>query len=172
MAPSSAGWCCRGCCSSRWWCGRGSTGAPPVAQASGSPPHGGGRTSCSSSWFSPSWRSPSSACSFEGPTGRSTGRGKRGRRFRRGSDMEKRTNSPYPGWDRPLLGVVGLVLVVSTVIFAWADRVHDWRDYQSEFRGLVAEKFGADKAATVPGGIQQIWVSALRRADRCTTCHQ
>jgi cytochrome c2 len=86
--------------------------------------------------------------------------------------MEKRTNSPYPGWDRPLLGAVGLILVVSTVFFAWADRVHDWRDYQSEFRGLVAEKLGADKAGTVPAGIQQIWVPALRRADRCTTCHQ
>jgi cbb3-type cytochrome oxidase cytochrome c subunit len=86
--------------------------------------------------------------------------------------MEKRTNSPYPGWDRPLLAAVGLLLVVSTIFFAWADRVHDWRSYQSEFRGLVAEKLGADKAATAPAGIQQIWVPALRRADRCTTCHQ
>ena len=37
---------------------------------------------------------------------------------------------------------------------------------------MVAEKFGADKAATVPAGVQQIWVADLRRADRCVTCHQ
>ena len=86
--------------------------------------------------------------------------------------MELRTNSPYPRWDRPLLAVVGLLLIVSTVFFAWADRVHDWRDYRAEFRDLVREKFGADKAAAVPAGIQQVWVAELRRADRCTTCHQ
>jgi cytochrome c2 len=86
--------------------------------------------------------------------------------------MEKRTNSPYPRWDRPVLALVGLLLVVSTVFFAWADRVHDWRFYQGEFRDLVAEKFGEDTAATVPSGIQQTWVPDLRRADRCETCHQ
>ena len=86
--------------------------------------------------------------------------------------MEKRTDSPYPRWDRSLLAAVGVLLVVSTVFFAWADRVHDWRYYQAEFRGLVAEKFGADTAATAPRGIQQVWVPALRRADRCATCHQ
>jgi hypothetical protein len=32
--------------------------------------------------------------------------------------MEKRTNSPYPRIDRPVLAVVGLSLVVSTVLFA------------------------------------------------------
>ena len=31
---------------------------------------------------------------------------------------------------------------------------------------------GADKAKTVPSGLQQIWVPALGRADRCITCHQ
>ena len=86
--------------------------------------------------------------------------------------MEQRTNSPYPKWDRPVLAGVGLLLVVSTIVFAWADRVHDWRDYQAEFRDMVAGKFGEEKAATVPTGIQQVYVAGLRRADRCTTCHQ
>jgi cytochrome c551/c552 len=36
----------------------------------------------------------------------------------------------------------------------------------------VGEKFGADKAKTVPRGMQQVWVPALGRADRCITCHQ
>ena len=86
--------------------------------------------------------------------------------------MEKRTSSPFPKFDRPVLAAIGLVLVGATVFFAWSDRQHDYRYYQYTFKGLVAEKFGADRAATVPSGLQQVWVPGLRRADRCTTCHQ
>ena len=86
--------------------------------------------------------------------------------------MEKRTNSPYPRRDRPVLALVGVALVVSTILFARSDRAHEWRWYQDQFRRQVAEKFGADKAASVPEGIQQIWVPSLGRADRCVTCHQ
>ena len=86
--------------------------------------------------------------------------------------MEKRTDSPYPRIDRPVLGAVGVVLVVSTVLFYWADRRHDWRPYQAEFRQLVAEKFGEEKAEDVPSGMLQIWVPSMGRADRCITCHQ
>lgn len=86
--------------------------------------------------------------------------------------MEKRTDSPYPRRDRPVLALVGVLLVVGTALFAWADRQHDWRYYQWEFRRQVAEKFGEDKAKTVPSGIQQHWIADLGRADRCVTCHQ
>ena len=86
--------------------------------------------------------------------------------------MEKRTDSPYPRRDRPVLAAIGLVLVVSTVLFAWADRAHDWRYYQQEFRRQVAEKLGEEKAASVPSGIEQVYVPGLARADRCVTCHQ
>src|SRR6186997_2255984 len=85
---------------------------------------------------------------------------------------EKRTDSPYPRRDRPVLAVIGLLLVVSTGLFARNDREHEWRYYQWEFKRQVAEKFGAEKAKTVPSGLQQIWVPSLGRADRCTTCHQ
>jgi cytochrome c2 len=86
--------------------------------------------------------------------------------------MEKRSNSPFPGKDRPLLAVVGVALVLSTALFAWSDRKHDWRWYQYDFRRQVTEKLGADRAKAVPRGVQQIWVPELRRADRCITCHQ
>jgi len=86
--------------------------------------------------------------------------------------MEKRTNSPYPKLDRPILALVGVALVAGTVLFAWSDRQHDWRYYQYEFRAMVSEKFGAEKAATVPAGVQQHWIAGLGRADRCVTCHQ
>jgi hypothetical protein len=52
-----------------------------------------------------------------------------------------------------------------------SDRAKDWHFYQMEFKSL-AEQFGEEKAATVPSGVQQIWVADLQRADRCTTCHQ
>ena len=86
--------------------------------------------------------------------------------------MEKRSDSPYPRLDRPVLAVIGILLVVSTVLFARNDREHEWRWYQAEFKRLVAEKYGADKAKTVPSGLEQIWVPAMQRADRCVTCHQ
>jgi cytochrome c2 len=86
--------------------------------------------------------------------------------------MEQRTNSPFPKVDRPLLALVGVLLVVSCVLFFASDRAHDWRYYQLEFRQQVAEELGADKAETVPSGIQQVWVADLGRADRCVSCHQ
>ena len=86
--------------------------------------------------------------------------------------MEQRTNSPYPKIDRPILAAIGVLLVVSTVLFAWSDRRHDWRYYQFEFKKRVAEKYGAEKAHTVPVGLDQIWAGDLRRADRCVVCHQ
>ena len=86
--------------------------------------------------------------------------------------MEQRTNSPYPRVDRIVLAIVGVVLVIGTGLFMWSDRAHDWRYYQMTFRQMVAEQFGEDKAAVLPGGVQQIWTGELGRADRCVTCHQ
>jgi mono/diheme cytochrome c family protein len=86
--------------------------------------------------------------------------------------MEQRTNSPYPGRDRPVLALVGVALVVSAVLFTRNDREHEWRYYQYRFKQIVGEKLGADKTRTVTTGLQQIWVPSLGHADRCVTCHQ
>ncbi|MDP2320490.1 MAG: c-type cytochrome [Acidobacteriota bacterium] len=86
--------------------------------------------------------------------------------------MEKRTSSPYPRIDRLVLALVGVTLVIGTALFMWSDRAHDWRFYQAEFRQMVAEKFGDDKAAALPSGVRQIWAADLSRADRCITCHE
>jgi len=86
--------------------------------------------------------------------------------------MEKRSDSPYPRIDRPWLAAVGVLIVISTVLFARNDREHEWRWYQYRFKQIVTEKLGADKAREVPTGFQQIWVPALGRADRCIMCHQ
>src|SRR4030042_111636 len=86
--------------------------------------------------------------------------------------MEKRTAPPYPRPDRPVLAAIGLVLVVATILFLRNDREHEWRWDQAQVKQLVTEKYGADLAKTVPSGMQQIWVPAMGRADRCVTCHQ
>ena len=86
--------------------------------------------------------------------------------------MEPLTRAPFWKRDRLLIAVVGVLLIAGTVAFAWSDRMHDWRWYQPEFKRLVTEKFGAEKARTVRSGLQQIWVPDLHRADRCPTCHQ
>jgi cbb3-type cytochrome oxidase cytochrome c subunit len=86
--------------------------------------------------------------------------------------MEQRTSSPYARRDRPVLAVVGVLLIVAAVLFTRNDREHEWRYYQYAFKQVVAEKLGADKSRTAPTGLQQIWVPSLGRADRCITCHQ
>ena len=86
--------------------------------------------------------------------------------------MEQRTTSPYGKRDRPILAVIGVLLVIAAVLFTRNDREHEWRYYQFAFKQLVGEKLGADKARTTPGGLQQIWIPSLGRADRCVTCHQ
>ena len=65
----------------------------------------------------------------------------------------------------------GVVLVITALVF-WSYYTPEWQDYQSEFQELVAKKFGADRAAQAPLGLQQIWVKELNRVDRCITCHQ
>ncbi len=86
--------------------------------------------------------------------------------------MEPLKSSPFRSRDRLLLAIVGVLLVVSLGLFAWKDWSHDWRYYQYEFRGQIAGKLGEEKAAAVPSGMLQVWVPALRRADRCVMCHQ
>ncbi len=63
-----------------------------------------------------------------------------------------------------LMVAVGVAAIVH-------DMVPEWKYYQSEFREIVAERFGDVDPATLPSGIQQIWVEKLDRVDRCSTCH-
>jgi cytochrome c2 len=65
----------------------------------------------------------------------------------------------------------GAVFVLTAFIF-WNHSTPEWKGYQNEFEEMVEEKFGAQRAAQVPRGLQQIWVKELDRVDRCTTCHQ
>lgn len=74
--------------------------------------------------------------------------------------------------DKMLAAAAGLLLLGLAAFLIVNDRMPDWRGYQSDFRDLVAEKFGKDRAETVPCGLQQVYVKELNLTDRCVTCHQ
>jgi hypothetical protein len=86
--------------------------------------------------------------------------------------MQKLTRASFAKRDQVLLAAVGLALAVATGVVLWKERARDWRWYQHELERLVTETQGAEKARGIPAGLQQIWASDLRRADRCVTCHQ
>lgn len=107
-------------------------------------------------------------------------------RKRKGKDSAEATPSPPDqehaarrfAWrnafrrDSVLLYLFGGVVLIITAIVFWSYYTPEWQDYQGEFRQMVAKKFGAERAAQVPQGLQQIWVKELNRVDRCTTCHE
>jgi cytochrome c2 len=66
----------------------------------------------------------------------------------------------------------GAVVLLVTIILYWDQLLPESKDYQLEFQDFVAQKFGEERAAQVPSGLQQIWIKDLNRVDRCTTCHQ
>jgi len=66
---------------------------------------------------------------------------------------------------------LGAAVVMILGYAVWADEQQPYENYQLQFRTLVAERLGTDKAALVPSGIQQIWLEDAQSVDRCTTCH-
>ena len=74
--------------------------------------------------------------------------------------------------DSVLLYSFGGVAFILTGLIFWNYFTPEWKDYQSEFKDMVEQKFGAQRVAQVPTGLQQIWIKDLDRVDRCVTCHQ
>ncbi len=70
----------------------------------------------------------------------------------------------------PVLIASAAVLAVGVAAII-SDSTPEWKYYQSEFRTIIAENISDVDPATLPSGIQQIWVEKLDRVDRCTTCH-
>jgi hypothetical protein len=68
-----------------------------------------------------------------------------------------------------LIAAVAILAVgVAAIVY---DTEPEWKYYQSEFGAIVAETIADADPATLPSGVQQIWVEKLDRVDRCTTCH-
>jgi mono/diheme cytochrome c family protein len=74
--------------------------------------------------------------------------------------------------DRRWLAISGILLFGLVAYLFYSYATPEWLGYQREFRDLVGEKFGPDRVAGVPRGLQQVYVRELGRADRCVTCHQ
>ncbi len=74
--------------------------------------------------------------------------------------------------DKLILSIIGIAVFVLMGFISYQYMSPDWKSYQSEFRDLVEEKFGEERATTVPIGLQQVYVKELDKADRCVTCHQ
>jgi cytochrome c2 len=73
--------------------------------------------------------------------------------------------------DNILIYLFGAIALVFGVMAIARDWTQDWQRHQSEFRRLVAQRFGDERAEKIPRGIQQIWIQDLDRVDRCVTCH-
>jgi cytochrome c551/c552 len=74
--------------------------------------------------------------------------------------------------DKLLVSLVGIAMLVLTGFIFYGYYTPEWKSYQAEFRSLVAEKLGPERAAVAPAGLQQVYVKELDKADRCVTCHQ
>jgi cbb3-type cytochrome oxidase cytochrome c subunit len=77
-----------------------------------------------------------------------------------------------PSRDTVVFAIVAVALLVVTGVVIGLQVRPEWRDYQDDFRDLIAERFGESRAVQVETGIRQVWIPELRRADRCVTCHQ
>jgi cytochrome c2 len=74
-------------------------------------------------------------------------------------------------WDKPLTWAAALVALAITGVLIAGEVYPPYRPYQLEFRRLVSERFGPERAAATPTGVRQIWLPESDRVDRCTTCH-
>ena len=72
----------------------------------------------------------------------------------------------------PVLAVIGVLLVVSTVLFARNDREHEWRYYQGSSSARWPRSSARTRRRPCPLGSSRSGSRALGRADRCVTCHQ
>ncbi len=76
-----------------------------------------------------------------------------------------------PSRDTHLIWLAGLAVLSICAFLLWSEAHPDYRSYQEEFRKIVQERFGPERAAVTPIGLQQIWLESADRVDRCVSCH-
>ena len=74
--------------------------------------------------------------------------------------------------DKLLVSLTSVAMLLLTGFVFYDYYTPEWKSYQAEFRSLIAEKLGPERAAVAPTGLQQVYVKELDKADRCVTCHQ
>ncbi len=73
--------------------------------------------------------------------------------------------------DTKLIFIAGTLLFVVSIMAFVQEARPEWAEAQDEVRRIVTERLGAERAAELPTGLQQIWVEETNRVDRCITCH-
>lgn len=81
-----------------------------------------------------------------------------------------RSGDPARG-DRAAFAVLAVLLIAATAALVVIDMTPEWQTHQRRFRDEVERRSGREAAAAAPSGIQQVWIPAAGRADRCQTCH-
>jgi Cytochrome c len=74
-------------------------------------------------------------------------------------------------WDRPLTWLAAIAALAISAFLVWDETHPPYRAYQRQFRQLVSERFGPERAAATPAGLEQIWMPQTGRVDRCISCH-
>ncbi len=70
----------------------------------------------------------------------------------------------------PLLAA-SLASLVAVLVAAHREYTPEWRQVQEDFRRYLLGRGAYAAAAAVPRDVQQIWLPALGRVDRCISCH-
>lgn len=76
-----------------------------------------------------------------------------------------------PNNDPLILSLASILLLMATGFVFYTYLMPEWEGYQSEFKAVIADKFGEERVNAIPRGLQQIHVKDLGITDRCVTCH-
>lgn len=70
----------------------------------------------------------------------------------------------------PLL-IASLASLIVVMVAAYVEYTPEWRHHEVEFRQYLRGRGAYGAAAAVPTNVEQIWIPALGRVDRCISCH-
>ena len=69
------------------------------------------------------------------------------------------------------LFIASIASLLSVLFVAFHEYTPEWQHHADAFRSYLKGRGAFDAAAAVPGNVQQIWLPALGRVDRCISCH-
>jgi len=70
----------------------------------------------------------------------------------------------------PLL-IASVASLLAVLVVAYREYTPEWHHQQQAFRHYLLSRGAYSAAAAVPDNIEQIWLPALDRVDRCISCH-